>query len=38
MGESNILNKLPISASNLCAKMFLILLIICSTKRKKNKY
>ena len=36
MGEINILNKLPISASNLYAKMFLILLIICSTKRIKK--
>ena len=30
MGESNILNKLPVSASNLYAKMSLILLIIYS--------
>ena len=36
MGESNILNKLPISASNLRKKMFLILLIICSIKRIKK--
>ena len=38
MGETNILNKLPVSASSLYAKIFSILLIIYSTKRKKNKY
>ena len=36
MGESNILNKLPISASNLYAKNVLILLIIYSTKKIKK--
>ena len=36
--ESNILNKLPVSASNLYAKIFLILLITYLIKIIKNKY
>ena len=35
MGESNIQNKLPVSASNLYAKIFLILLITYLIKIKK---
>ena len=35
MGETNILNKLPTSASNLYQKIYLILLIIFMIKKKK---
>ena len=35
MGENNILNKLPVSASSFMRKIYLILLIIYSTKKKK---
>ena len=38
MGERNILNKLPVSASSYMQKMYLILLIIYSIKRIKDKY
>ena len=36
MGEANILNKLPISASNLYSKIFLILLTIYLIIRVRN--
>ena len=36
LGEANILNKLPVSASNLYAKMYLILFLIYMIKRIKN--
>ena len=32
MGDTNILNKLPTSASSLYSKMYLILLLICMIK------
>jgi NAD/NADP transhydrogenase alpha subunit len=36
MGESNILNKLPTSASNLYAKMYLILFQIYMIKKTRK--
>ena len=36
MGEQNILNKLPVSSSNLYAKNMLILIKIYMIKKKKN--
>ena len=35
MGEANILNKLAVSASNLYAKMYLILSLICMIKKTR---
>ena len=36
LGEANILNKLPVSASNLYSKMYLILSLIYMIKKIKN--
>ena len=36
LGEANILNKLPVSASNLYAKMYLTLFQICMIKKVIN--
>ena len=36
LGEANILNKLPVSASNLYAKIYLILFLIYMIKKIKN--
>ena len=35
MGDANILNKLPISASNLYSKIFIILFLICMIKKNR---